>query len=235
MTSFHDTSPGPGHSRLPLLQPTRRRMAALGAGLVAAAGVGGWAARSHMTAVAASRRGTPLGRIPDVPLVTHEGRHVRFYSDLVKGRVVFVSMMYAQCSDRCPPMTQNLKRVHEMLGDRAGRDVFMYSITLLPEYDRPADLKAFVDLNRIGPGWTFLTGKKDDIEQIRVGMGFSDPDPVLDADVASHIGMVRIGNEALDRWSMAPILSEPELILESLMAVDPVTQARGRRWARVTT
>ena len=72
--------------------------------------------------------------LPDVPLLTHEGKAVRFYSDLVRGRIVFINMMYAQCTNRCPPMTQNLKRVHAMLGDRVGRDVFMYSLTLRPEF-----------------------------------------------------------------------------------------------------
>jgi protein SCO1/2 len=55
-----------------------------------------------------------------VPLVTHEGKRVRFYTDLVKDRIVFVNMMYAQCSEQCPPMTQNLRRVQEAAGGAAG-------------------------------------------------------------------------------------------------------------------
>ncbi|WP_198349333.1 MULTISPECIES: SCO family protein [Ramlibacter] len=163
-----------------------------------------------------------------MPLVTHEDRPVRFYSDLVKDRVVFVSMMYAQCSDQCPLMTQNLRRVHEALGSRPGRDVFFYSITLLPEFDRPADLKAYAAQNRIGPGWTFLTGTKAAVEAIRMGMGFYDPDPAVDADITQHTGMVRVGNDSLQRWVMAPLLQDPQVILETLMAVDPVSRAAGR-------
>lgn len=168
------------------------------------------------------------GRLPDVPLVTHEGRRVRFYSDLVRDRVVFVNMMYAQCNDRCPPMTQSLLRVQQALGARVGRDVFMYSISLLPEVDTPVDLQVYMALHRVGPGWTFLTGAKDDVEELRFALGFADPDPRVDADLGQHIGMVRIGNDALDRWCMSPILLEPALVLEGLMAVDPVSRARGR-------
>jgi protein SCO1/2 len=175
--------------------------------------------------------GAGPGRIPDVPLLTEAGRKVRLYSDLVKGRVVFLNMMYTQCSERCPLMTQSLKRVHEALGARAGRDVFLYSVTLLPEYDRPADLRAYMDLNRIGPGWTFLTGAPADVERLRLGMGFADPDPAVDADIAQHTGLLRVGNDALDRWCMTPILQEPEWILETLMSVDPLTRASGRWWA----
>jgi protein SCO1/2 len=227
MTSSPELQPAP-----PAGAPSRIRRglwAGIGAGTAAAAGVSLW---GGMGADAQPRPQVRTGRIPDVPVVTHDGLRVRFHSDLLRDRVVLVSMMYAQCNDRCPPMTQNLKRVHRMLGDRAGRDVFIYSISLLPEFDRPADLRAYRQLHDIGPGWTFLTGTRDDVEQIRVGMGFFDPDPKLDADLGQHIGMVRIGNDALNRWCMAPILAEPNIILEGLMAVDPVSRAAGRRWAR---
>jgi protein SCO1/2 len=212
----------------------RQGLTVLAGGLAAAAGAG-LAFRLELSpgAPAAAARAAPpvrTGRIPDVPLTTHDGRPVRFYSDLVQGRTVLLSMMYTQCSERCPPMTQNLRAVQEALGDRVGRDIFIYSITLLPEFDRPADLKAYRELNRIGPGWTFLTGAKADVERLRFAIGFYDPDPTLDADLGQHIGMVRVGNDALDRWCMTPLLSQPHLILESLMAVDPVSRARGRTW-----
>ena len=31
--------------------------------------------------------------------------------------------------------------------------------------------------------------------------------------------MVRIGNEALDRWSMAPALAEPENIAQAILSI----------------
>jgi protein SCO1/2 len=200
--------------------------AGLGAAVVAGIGVASQAPGLLRKPAAVLRSATG---IPDVPLVTHEGKRVRFYSDLIRDKVVFVSMMYAQCSGQCPLMTQNLRRVHEALGSRAGRDVFFYSITLLPEFDGPADLKAYRDLNNIGPGWTFLTGAKADVEQIRMGMGFYDPDPAVDADISQHTGMVRVGNDHLQRWLMAPLLQDPALILETLMAVDPVSRTAGRQ------
>lgn len=231
-----NTSPDFSHSTSAQLAAEGRRqgLTVLAGGLAAAAGAG-LAFRLELSPgvpAAAARAAPPVrtGRIPDVPLTTHEGRPVRFYSDLVQGRTVLLSMMYTQCSERCPPMTQNLRAVQEALGDRVGRDIFIYSITLLPEFDRPADLKAYRELNRIGPGWTFLTGAKADVERLRFAIGFYDPDPVLDADLGQHIGMVRVGNDALDRWCMTPLLSQPHLILESLMAVDPVSRARGRTW-----
>lgn len=208
----------------------RRKLLAWGGGALTAstAVVSTLPARRIVSVPAGASRLRPHGRVPDVPLLTHEGKPVRFYSDLVKNRLVLVSMMYAQCNDRCPPMTQTLRRVQDALGDRMGRDVFMVSITLLPEFDRPPDLRAYMDQHRVGPGWTFLTGTKADVEQVRLGMGFFDPDPRVDADLGQHIGMVRIGNDALNRWCMASLLQEPALVLEAMTAVDPVSRARGR-------
>ena len=65
---------------------------------------------------------------PNVPLITHEGKVVRFYDDLIKNKIVMINFMYASCMDICPGMTANLKQVHKEFGDRMGRDIFMYSI-----------------------------------------------------------------------------------------------------------
>ncbi|MBA3623378.1 MAG: SCO family protein [Methylibium sp.] len=224
MTSFPEPKAGDDGRRSPSRTARRNALLGAGAGVIAAAGLAGWIAhdrRPPPPAKAAAPGGAGAQRFPDVTLLTHEGKPVRFYSDLLQGRVVLANMMYTQCSNICPPMTANLKRVHQALGERAGRDVHMYSISLLPEFDRPADLKAYVALHRIGPGWTFLTGAKDDIERVRFSLGFYDVDPLVDADRSQHTGMVRIGNEPLDRWCMTPALLEPEQICESIRAIDP--------------
>jgi protein SCO1 len=227
MTSSNDTRTGAATSRtLPV--HARRRAWVLGPAAAFAALAGTFLATRENPPVGSAGGGN-AGRLPDVPLVTHEGRPVRFYSDLVRGRIVFVNMMYAQCENRCPPMTQNLKRLHEMLGERAGRDVFMLSISLQPEFDRPQELRAYMRQNGIErPGWTFLTGSDGSVDRVRRALGFYDRDPAIDADLSQHTGMLRIGNDALDRWCMAPALLKPELLFESLMAIDPMARAAGR-------
>ena len=92
---------------------------------------------------------------------------MRFYDDLIKDKVVVINFMYAQCEGICVPVTQNLKRVQNLLGKRVGRDIFMYSITLKPEEDTPEKLKHYVQMHKLKPGWTFLTGKPDEIQTLR--------------------------------------------------------------------
>lgn len=159
-------------------------------------------------------------RIPNTPLYTHEGKAVRFYDDLVRGKVVTINMMYVSCAGICPTATANLRKVQKLLGDRAGRDVFMYSISLQPLLDTPEVLKAYAELHGIGPGWQFLTGDPADIEQLRYALGFYDPDPLVDANDSEHTGMVRIGSDADQRWTMSAVLATPRQIWRVINHVD---------------
>jgi protein SCO1/2 len=157
-------------------------------------------------------------------LQTHEGKTVRFYDDLMKDKIILVNFMFTECGDVCPGMTQNLADVQKLLGDRAGRDIFMYSISLEPETDTPEKLKAYAEAFDVGPGWLFLTGARNDVEVLRHRLGFVDSDPVQDADLEQHIGTVRIANVPLHRWMMSPALLDPEAIVRSVMRVIPGSQ-----------
>lgn len=141
------------------------------------------------------------GHLPNVELVTHEGKTVHFYDDLVKDKIVAINFMYSHCQNVCPPIMANLARVQKILGERIGRDIFIYSITLKPEEDSPEVLSDYAKAIGVKPGWLLLTGKPEDIEFLRKSLGFTYRDPKEDADKSNHIGMVRIGNEPMMRWS----------------------------------
>jgi protein SCO1/2 len=184
--------------------------------VLAMLGVGGAAAAEED----ASRVQTQERYFPNVELVTHESKKVRFYDDLVKDKIVVINFMYAKCEGICPAITANLLRVQKLLGDRVGRDIFMYSITLSPETDTPEKLKHYVQMHKVRPGWTYLTGKPSDIEQLRRRLGFSTSNRKLDADRTNHIGMVKYGNEARQWWAMMPGKAKPEWIVESIGWMD---------------
>ena len=173
-----------------------------------------WATKS-------SREKLQARYFPNFELTTHEGKKVRFYDDLIKDKIVVINFMYAQCEGICVPVTQNLKRVQNLLGKRVGRDIFMYSITLKPEEDTPEKLKHYVQMHKLKPGWTFLTGKPDEIALLRKKLGFSDAKAKLDKDVTNHIGMIRYGNEAHQWWAMCPGQANPPWIVESILWMDP--------------
>jgi protein SCO1/2 len=158
---------------------------------------------------------------PDVTLVTHEGKKVRLYEDLFKDRCVTINFMYTHCQGICSPVTTNLLRVQELLRERVGKDIFMYSFTLKPKEDTPAVLAEYVKARKIGPGWTFVTGTPADMELVRRRLGFIDLDPARDADTSNHTGMVRYGNEAMQLWAAFPGMSKADAIATQLEWVAP--------------
>jgi protein SCO1/2 len=158
---------------------------------------------------------------PNIPVVTHEGKVVRFYDDLVKGKTVMINFTYTDCQGICPGMTANLKQVYKEFGERMGKDIFMYSISLQPEHDTPAVLKAYTEMHRIKPGWTFLTGTKANIELLREHLGYKFSDPLLDNDKSQHLGVVKFGIEPLERWGMAPALGDPKYLAEYVRWMEP--------------
>lgn len=157
----------------------------------------------------------------DAVVTTHDERRVRFYTDLLQGRRVLINFVFVGCTDICDSVTTNLVELQELLGDRVGREIFMYSITLQPEFDTLKVLKAYADRFGVKPGWSFLTGVPADIEVLRRRLGFADIDPDRDMDILQHAGMLRVGEEPLDRWAMAAALLPPESLLGAVNRIIP--------------
>jgi len=101
-------------------------------------------------AFAANRWGADY--FPNVPLTTQDGATVRLYDDLLKGRSVAINVMYTSCKDECPLETARLAQLQRLLGERMGKDIFFYSITIDPKRDTPKVLKAYAEKYGVGPG-----------------------------------------------------------------------------------
>ena len=97
----------------------------------------------------------------------------------------------------------NLAKVQRLLGKQVGRDLYMYSFTLKPTEDSVDDLREHRKMLGALPGWTFLTGKPEDIETLRAAViGTKYPDPAIDyarQDAAHRQHPLR--NEPLMLWS----------------------------------
>ena len=148
------------------------------------------------------------GRIvfPDVTLTTQDGEDVKFY-DLIKGRIVAIDLIYTTCQYACPLESARLARMQQILGDRMGKDIFFISISIDPERDTPAALKAYGEKYQAGPGWIFLTGKQTAIDMLSKKLGLW-TDPSLTQD--GHEPMLLIGNEATGQWTQTSALDNPK-------------------------
>jgi protein SCO1 len=147
---------------------------------------------------------------PNVPLVTQDGKVVRFYDDLLKGKSVAINLIYTHCTAACPLETAKLTQVQRILGDRVGKDVFFYSISIDPKNDTPEALKAYMQKFHIGPGWTFLTGKEEDIKLVAKKLGLSSLTDLSNRD--GHMPSLMIGNEPTGKWVRQSAVDNPRFL-----------------------
>ena len=149
---------------------------------------------------------------PNVPLITQDGEEVRFFDDLIENKIVAVNFIYTTCVDTCPLETAQLVRTARILGDRLGKDVFFYSITIDPERDTPEVLKEYRE--RFRANWTFLTGADEDITLIRRKLGLY-IEEIQDGSLNHNVNMI-IGNQATGRWMKRSPFENPYVLADQL-------------------
>jgi protein SCO1 len=154
----------------------------------------------------------------DVELINQDGKAVHFYSDVLKGKTVVVNAFFTTCTSVCPPMNRNMEKIQEALGDRVGRDVFLVSITVDPEVDTPARLKEYAQKFHAGPGWIFLTGKKENLDWALYKLG----QYVERKD--DHKTIFIIGNEPTGLWKKAFGIAN---VAELVQVVESVVNDKG--------
>ena len=170
------------------------------------AGHGAHADKSH-TPTAAEKYFT------DVELVNQDGERVRFYSDVLKGKTVVVNAFFTTCTSVCPPMNRSMEKIQQAFGERVGKDVFLVSLTVDPATDTPARLKEYAAKFHAGRGWTFLTGKKENLDWALYKLG------QYVEDKESHKTVIIVGNEATGLWKKALGMAKVEDLIEIVRSV----------------
>lgn len=179
------------------------------------AGVASLLAAASLVMAAPPSAGTEVTRwgadyFPNVTLITQDKKPVKFFDDLLKGKKVAIYLMYTTCKYACPLETARLAQVQRYLGDRVGKEIFFYSITIDPKHDTPEVLKDYAQKYHAGPGWTFLTGKEADIELISKKLGlYMAPDP---NNLDGHIPSLMIGNVPDGQWMRNSALDNPRFL-----------------------
>jgi protein SCO1 len=152
---------------------------------------------------------------PNVPLTTQDGKVVHFYDDLLKGKAVAINLMYTHCNGSCPLETARMAQVQKLLGDRVGKDIFFYSITIEPDRDPPQVLKAYAARYHIQPGWLFLTGKMKDIKLIASKLGLSSLTDKGNKD--GHLPTLMVGNEPTGEWMSNSAVDNPRFLATTMV------------------
>jgi len=170
----------------------------------------------------AAQTDTPAHKyFTDVELINQNGEKMKFYSDLLQGKVVIINSFFATCQGSCLPLNQNLAKVQEALGDRLGKDVYIVSISVDPTVDTPPNLKQYAKKLQARPGWFFLTGSKENVDFALKKIG-----QYVD-DKQDHLNIFIIGNERTGLWKKAFGLAKSEelvKVVESVVNDQPTKQ-----------
>ena len=154
---------------------------------------------------------------PNVALQNQDKKTIRFYDDVIKGRIVMIQFMYTQCDKYCPMVTPNLAKVQRELQRRAPNQVTMISITVDPNHDTPQVLKEYSSKFHVQTGWQFLTGSKKDIDWIRRELGVYDPEE----QKTEHLNVLTIGKEPTGQWLAIEALAKPDDIVDTVLNLVP--------------
>ncbi len=155
-------------------------------------------------------------RIPDIPVRDQNGRQLKFYSDLVKGKTVAINFIFTTCTTICPSLTATFRRVQEDLATRAP-DVQLISVSVDPITDTPERLLDFATRFKAGPGWTFVTGDKADIDSLLLLLG------AAAANASDHTPTILVSNDVTGYRTRTYGLSSPAALLKV------VTEAASRK------
>ena len=144
-------------------------------------------------------------------LVNQEGQAMRFYSDLLKGKVVLIQFLYTQCQEACPLTTKQLADTQKLLDGRLGKDIVFLSLTVDPETDTPQRLKEYSQRFKADKGWWFLTGNKQDVDGVAHKLGQTAP------VAEGHLPIFILGNVRTGHWMKMMPSSMPPQIAEQLL------------------
>jgi len=144
----------------------------------------------------------------DVELINQDGQKMRFYSDVLKDKVVVINTFFTTCTGVCPPINRTLERMQEALGDRLGKDAFLVSMSVDPDTDTPSKLKEYSRRFHARSGWIFLTGKKENVDWALYKLG----QYVETKD--GHTTIIIIGNEPKGLWKKAFGLAKADELMK---------------------
>lgn len=155
------------------------------------------------------------GYFPNLQVVDQDGRKLRFYDDVIKGKIVVVSFFYTRCKSICPLATARLAELARRLGDKLDRDIFLISLSVDPKHDKLEILKGYAEAFHRGPGWLFLTGEFEDMRAINAKLGEKM------RSLTQHRNEVILGNDRTGEWARDSAFGDMTRLEFNVLSMDP--------------
>lgn len=153
-------------------------------------------------------------RIPDVAVTAHHGKSYRFYSDLIRGKVVLVQFMSLDAQKHHPTIA-HLAEIARRLGDKLGKEVSIYSITTDPQQDTPERLAAYAKEHHIPDGWHLLRPSDEGAKAIS-GRFAKHLSSHTHHGGGINTRMLHYGNGSVGLWGAFAVDADPEMAVTRL-------------------
>ena len=141
----------------------------------------------------------------DLTVITHEGEELRFYSDLLKDKLVVISFFYTNCPTAQPALVTSFK-LQKRLRNRLGQDILLLTISVDPENDTLEVIREYAKKFNPQKGWLFLTGSEKNMGVINRKLGNTIALP------EGHLRLFLLGNLKTGHW-MKLLDSAPDIAL----------------------
>lgn len=147
----------------------------------------------------------------NLEVIDQDGRKLRFYDDVLKGKVVAINFIFTNCQGACPLMTRHLTLVRDLLGPDVGNEIHFVSVSIDPVRDTPAAMKEFAENHDADQDyWRFITGKPENLEAIVKKLG------QYTEDVEAHSTLLLAANVRTAHWIKIPPNVPPNGAVERL-------------------
>lgn len=160
--------------------------------------------------------------IPNHVVFTQDGKAVRFFDELVKGKIVVFSFIYTSCADVCPLVTARMADLQDRLGELVGKSVFFVSVSIDPARDTPEALRKYAEAFQLKPGYTLVTGKPEEVRDIGFKLG------ERSRRLSEHTNDIVLANEATGEWMRDSAFSDIDRLAETVRNLDPKFRAQVR-------
>lgn len=166
----------------------------------------GWSKSSDQLASTGASESEQKARnfFTDLEVINQDGEKLRFYTDVIKGKVVLISFIFTACQDACPIVAQKLIQTRALMVDSIKDDVWFVSISVDSANDTAEDMKEFARQQGADESrWLFLTGDKKNLDTIIYKLG------QFTEDINAHSTMMLAGNAITRHWTRVLPMTPP--------------------------
>ena len=164
-------------------------------------------------------------KFADVALVDQNGKSVRLEKDLISNKIVVMSFIYTSCTTVCPVVSSIMGKVQKQLGARVGGEVQLVSISVDPQRDDAKRLNDYARNFQRGPGWSWLTGSSQSINETLKGLGS------FSGDFKNHQPLILVGDGNSRHWTRYYGFTDPAVLTREVEKISGQRNAHAKHTA----